>query len=225
MQQRKKTRRVWSDADKEALIRKVGSHPGPHKELFDAMRVSGSWFRNMRTKFLKAHPEINLTVPTASGWPADPEERRQEMRRRMAKRVSGRPLGHPGKAPRGPVVLDPAVASALAAYQSLPKLEKASWRKAHNLSNAQLFQIGRGFATSNIAARILSPNGNRQLAVRDQRLARIPDPISIIPNSTPQPASIPFTFDEVIEAFEVKQDHMREFIDQLKRMRSGSSRV
>jgi hypothetical protein len=231
--QSKKTRRTWSDQDKEALIRQAASHQGPHKEFYDKMRISGAWFRDMRKKFLKAHPEIDLTVPVvkmASGWPADPEERKREALRRMAKRAANKSSGpklkpKPKAASHGSVVLDPAVASALAVYRSLPKLEKVPWREARRLSNGQVWQITHGIATPNIIARVLSLNGDRQLTVRDQRLARIPDPISLIPNSASQPASLPVALDDVIQAFEVKQDHMREFIDQLKRMRSGSTRV
>jgi hypothetical protein len=218
-----KTRRTWSDQDKEALIRQAASYQGLHKEFYAKMGISGAWFRDMREKFLKAHPEIDLTVPVvkmASGWPADPEERKREMLRRQAKarlnKSSGlKPKPKP-KASPGSAVLDPAVASALAAYRELPKLEKAPWRKAHRLTGSQITKINLGIAGPGVVARVLSFNGNR-----DQRLARIPDPISLIPDSAPQPAGVPVTLDDAILAFEVKQDHMREFIDQLKRMRSG----
>ena len=220
MQRQEKTgrRRIWSDADKEALIRKVASYSGPVQKLLDTMRISCGWFYSMRKAFLQAHPEIDLTIPVvklASGWPADPEERRREARRRIAMRVPGKP------SERKPVALDPAVASALAVYRDLPKLEKAPWRKTHRLSGAQLTKISRGLAGhgSKIIARLLSVNGNRQLT-------RLPDPIpviSMIPNSAPQPASVPCTLDDAILAFEVKRDHLMEFIDQLKRMRSGRS--
>jgi hypothetical protein len=168
---------------------------------------------------LKAHPEIDFTVAAvnvpvvkkASGWPADPQERRQEMLRRMAKRAANKLSGKSKASPKSKAVsrsavLDPAVASALAAYRELPKVEKAPWRKARRLSGSQVFQITRGLATPSIIARVLSVNGNRQLTVRDQRLVRIPDPISLI-HSAPQPASSR-RLDYVIEAFEVKQDHI-----------------
>lgn len=178
-------------------------------------------------KHKKDMPQPDV-VKTASGWPADPEERKREALRRQAKARLNKSLAlkPKPKVSLGSAVLDPAVASALAAYRKLPRLERAPWRKARRLNSDQLSKITHGLATPNVVARVLSVNGNQQLAVRDQRLARIPDPISLIPDSTPQPASLPAGFfDGVIEAFEVKQDHMREFIDQLKRMRSGSTRV
>lgn len=231
MPQRKKIRRMWTDAQKEALIKNEALHQGSLREFLDPMHVNGSWFRDMRRKFLKAHPEIDLTlkgslplnlvanvpvVKMANGWPVDPEERKQEMRRRIAKAKANRLSAAKPKASYSPAVLDPATASAMDAYRSLPHLAKAAWRKARHLSSAQVYQISHGLSTPNIVARVLSVNGNG-----DQRLARIPDPITVIPNGVPNPAYIPVSLDDAILAFEVKQDHMMEFIEQLKRMRSG----
>jgi hypothetical protein len=227
--QRKKTRRVWSDKDKEALIRQFASYEGQGslQERYDKLRISGSWFRTMRVQFLRDHPEIDFAVSApgvpvvkmVNGWPTDPEERRQEMLRRRAKWDLNKSSTTKPASSRYPVVLDPAVASALKEYKGLSRFDKASWREARRLSPGQISHIIKGLATPNIIGRLLHVNGNQQMTVRDQRLARIVDPITVIPAS-PTPAPSP-SLQDGVAYLEIKRDLYTEIIADLNRVLKG----
>jgi hypothetical protein len=208
---KKISRHRWTDDEKQQLIRDVKQawiEGNTHRDYLRARGVNATWFHNMQTKYLAEHPDFD-PAPRKNGWPLDPEERKLEVARRKANRTPN-------------PTLDPAVVAALAEYRGLRMAEKRTWREAHNLTHDQLSKIRHGRATPAIVARML--NGNQpQATVRDLRLARVPEPVPVtmLPNSAPPVASAPVTLDDAILAFHVYQDHLKEFVDRLVRMRGG----
>ncbi len=205
-----RSRRVWTDAKKEQLIRDVGDAP-VLKHACSKHGVSDSWFRKMKREYLAEHPDFKMKPRHRTGWPTDPVERRREAERRRSLRRDAQVAPPDGAA----------VKTAVTGYKLLSNIEKRAFREAHNLSPAQMSMILRGVATPVIQHRILS-NGNQ--GVRDMRLTRIPDEIPVIdliPDISPPVVSEPATLAFAIQAFEIKLDHMREFTDQLKRMLRG----
>lgn len=213
----KKTRHRWTDDEKQQLIRDVTRALKEGKSQLVYLRdrgISDSWFRRMQRTYT-GDPLKDKRGPT--GWPLDPEERKLEMARRTAKR---RP-----RVKRLPSVMPADVAAALTEYKRLPRSEKRAWREHRHITHQQMNALLGGRYRADTAARLLF-NGNRstELTVRDARLTRLPDPVPVmnmIPNSAPPVSSAPVTLNDAILAFQVKRDHMNEFIEELIRMRGG----
>lgn len=213
----KKTRRHrWTDDEKRELIRDVKQAlKDGHTQAgyLQGRGISDSWFRRMEKRVVG-----NKAGRGSTGWPLDPEERKREMARRMAKRI-------PATGPRVKPSMTDAHLVALNEYKQLPRLEKVAWREARNLAASQISAIVANKATRGIQDRLLL-NGKKpstEITVRDQRLMRLPDPVPVVtmvPNSAP-PVSTPVTLNDAILAFQVKRDHMSEFIEELIRMRGG----
>jgi hypothetical protein len=206
-------RRIWSDQEKEQLIREVAQVHQDGKKiktfLTDEKKVSDGWFYQMRRRYLEEHPHFDPNKPSVA----------------LAVRLEPVNYVRPKKSPGAYTTLEgPELLELVNEYMQLnsdwqgkgAKASKGDWLKQHGLNHQQIHEM-------KIRAGVISRRQSRELKSRKLAHPFTAPPVNGGATFIPQPLHppVPVTLDDAILAMEVKRDQLTNFIDDLRRMQRG----
>lgn len=199
-------RRMWTDHEKEELLREVAqltSEDKPNKYLLKEKGVGDSWFYTMRRRYLAAHPKFNPDKPSTA----------------LALRLE--PVDVPASpTPRRKVTVHLAnlsndeIVSMAREYMTLQGKGKSVFLREHGLNHQHIHEIKkRAGLILGTDFRLYAKKPSHEFAQAPMNgAALVPPPVATL---------VPVSLDDAILAMEVKRDQLSTFIDDLRRMQRG----